>query len=98
MGTSFSWLLVLTEKTLDGILENLEKSINSLTKDVFENLEMEGGFEGTNNFLQNQFDVRLENLLELKKSSVHHLETGMKNKIIQRRQMIFEEIKKQYKN
>lgn len=98
MGTLFSWLLVLTEKTLDGILENLEKSINSLTKDVFENLEMEGGFEGTNNFLQNQFDVRLENLLELKKSSVHHLETGMKNKIIQRRQMIFEEIKKQYKN
>jgi len=89
--------LVLTEKVLDEVLENLEKSINSLTKDVFENLEMEGGFEGTNNFLQNQFDIRLENLLELK-NSIHHLETGMKNKVIQKRQVIFEEIKKQYKN
>ncbi len=98
MGIEFSKLLVLTEKVLDEVLENLEKSINSLTKDVFENLEMEGGFEGTNNFLQNQFDIRLENLLELKKSSIHHLETGMKNKVIQRKQVIFEEIKKQYKN
>jgi len=89
--------LALTEKVLDEVLENLEKSINSLTKDVFENLEMEGGFEGTNNFLQNQFDIRLENLLELK-NSIHHLETGMKNKVRQRRQVIFEEIKKQYKN
>jgi hypothetical protein len=94
----FNWLLVLTEKILDGVLENLEKSINSLTKDVFENLEMEGGFEETNNFLQNQFDIRLENLLGLKKSSIHHLETGMKNKVIQKRQCIFEEIRKQYKN
>ena len=89
--------MALTEKVLDEVLENLEKSINSLTKDVFENLEMEGGFEGTNNFLQNQFDIRLENLLELK-NSIHHLETGMKNKVRQRRQVIFEEIKKQYKN
>lgn len=90
--------MVLTEKTLEDIISYLDKSINNLAKDAFENLEVEGGFSGVENFLQNQFDVRLENLLVAKKSSIHHLESGMKNKIIQRKQIIFDNITRQYKN
>jgi len=90
--------MVLTEKTLEEIISYLDKSINNLAKDAFENLEAEEGFSGVENFLQNQFDVRLENLLVAKKSSIHHLESGMKNKIIQRKQIIFDSITKKYKN
>ena len=84
--------MVLTEKTLEEIISYLDKSINNLAKDTFENLEVEGGFSEVENFLQNQFDVRLENLLVAKKSSIHHLESRMKNKIIQRKQIIFDNI------
>ena len=90
--------MVLTEKTLEEIISYLDKSMNNLAKEAFENLEVEGGFSGIENFLQNQFDVRLENLLVAKKSSIHHLESGMKNKIIQRKQIIFDSITRQYKN
>jgi len=90
--------MVLTEKTLEEIISYLDKSINNLAKDAFENLEAEGGFSGVENFLQNQFDVRLENLLVAKKSSIHHLESGMKNNIIQRKQIIFDSISRQYRN
>ena len=88
----------ILEKNIDGILSYLEKSINNLAKDVFDNLEIEGGFQGVDDFLQNQFDVRLENLLVSKNSSIHHLESAMKNKIIQKKQLIFKKISKQYKN
>jgi len=90
--------MILTEKTLEEIISYLDKSINNLAKEAFGNLEVEGGFEGVENFLQNQFDIRLENLLAAKKSSIHHLESRMKNKIIQRKQIIFDNISKQYKN
>ena len=90
-------MTVLTGKTLDEILDYLERSINNLAKEVFENLE-EGGLQGTYDFLQNQFDIRLENLLTAKNSSIHHLESGMKNKVIQRKQDIFDKISNQYKN
>jgi len=90
--------MVLTEKILDEILSYLDNSINNLAKEAFENLELEGGFQGTEEFLQSQFDIRLENLLVVKKSSIHHLESGMKNKVIQKKQSIFENITKQYKN
>ena len=59
--------MVLTEKILEEIISYLDKSINNLAKDAFENLEVEGGFSGVENFLQNQFDVRLENLLVAKR-------------------------------
>jgi len=90
--------MVLTQKTLDEILEYLDKITDNLAKDVFENLEIEGGFSGIESFLQNQFDIRLENLLVAKKSSIHHLESGMKNIVIQRKQIIFDRISKQHKN
>ena len=90
-------MTVLTEKTLEEILSYLEKSINNLAKEAIGNLEFEGEIQ-VENFLQNQFEIRLENLLIAKSSSIHHLESGMKNKIIQRKQKIFEQISKQYKN
>jgi len=90
--------MVLTEKALEEIITYLDKSINSLAIDAFSNLEIKGGFSGVENFLQTQFDIRLENLLIAKKSSIHHLESGMKNKIIQRKQIIFDNISKQYRN
>lgn len=91
-------MTVLTEKTIDEILEYLEKSIKNLARDAFENLEVSGGFEGTIEFIENQFEIRLENLLVAKGSSTHHLESGMKNKIIQKKQGIVQDIAKQYKN
>ena len=90
--------MVLTEKTLEEILSYLDNSMNNLAKEAFENLEMEGGIQGVEEFLQNQFDIRLENLLVAKKSSIHHLESGMKNKVIQRKQVILDNVVKQYKN
>ena len=90
-------MTLLTEKILEETLSYLEKSIRNLAKETFKNLEFEDGFQGAENFLQNQFDIRLENLLVAKSSSIHHLESGMKNKIIQRKQMVFDEISKQYK-
>ena len=90
--------MVLTEKTMEDILSYLDKSMENLAKEAFSNLELGGGFGEVENFLQNQFEVRLENLLVGKKSSIHHLESGMKNKVIQRKQIIFEKIIKQYRN
>jgi hypothetical protein len=69
---------------LDEILDYLDKSLEKLANEAFENLEIEGGLPGIESFLQNQFDIRLENMLVAKKSSIHHLESGMKNKVIQR--------------
>ena len=91
-------MAVLTEKMLEEILSYLEKSMDNLAKEACKNLEFDEGFQGVENFLQNQFDIRLENLLLAKSSSIHHLESGMKNKVIQRKQKIFEQISKKYKN
>ena len=90
--------MVLTMETLEDVLEYLDKSIKNLAKESIENLEIDGGLTGILNFLENQFDVRLENMLVVKKSSIHHLESGMKNKIIQRKQTLIENIRKQYEN
>jgi len=90
-------MAVITEKILEDILSYLEKSINNLAKGAFENLEFDDKSHAEE-FLQNQYDIRLENLLVGKNSGIHHLESGMKNKIIQRKQMIFEQISKQYNN
>ena len=60
-------MTILTEKMLNDILEYLEKSITNLATDAFDNLEIEGGIQGVKNFLENQFDIRLENLLIAKK-------------------------------
>jgi len=90
--------MVLTSQILEEILEYMSNSMNNLAKEAFENLEMDWEINRIEDFLQNQFDVRLENLLGAKNSSIHHLESGVKNTIIQRKQKILEEIFNQYKN
>ena len=90
--------MVLTMEMLDEILDYLDKSLEKLASDAFENLEIEGGISGIMNFLQNQFDIRLENMLVVKKSSIHHLESGMKNRVIQRKQIILDRVSNEYKN
>ncbi|WP_316505043.1 hypothetical protein [Nitrosopumilus sp.] len=91
-------MAIITEKKIDEILDYLQKSIDILGKESLENIELEGGFDGVKEFLQNQFDVRLENLLTASNSNIHHLESGMKNKIIQRKQDIIKKISAQYRN
>ena len=91
-------MVILTDKDLDTILEYLEKSIQNLARDAFENLELDGGFQGVKDFLQSQFDIRLENMLKAKDSSIHHLESRMKNRVIQKKQEIINKVSKQYKN
>ena len=91
-------MTILSQEILNDILEYLEKSMNNLASEAFNNLEIEGGVQGVKNFLENQFDIRLENLLISKKSSIHHLESGMKNKIIQKKQKIIERISKDFEN
>ena len=91
-------MTVLTQKALNEILQYLEKSINNLAMDGLKNLELEGGTEGLKNFLENQFDIRLENLLISKNSSIHHLESGMKNKNIQKKHETLEKILKEFNN
>jgi len=88
--------MVLTPHILDDVLGYMENVMKNLAKEAFENLEIEGDMKGMEIFLHNQFDVRLENVLKAKNSSIHHLESGMKNSVIQRKRKIFEEIFNQY--
>ena len=88
-------MTTITENTLDEILDYLEKSINNLAKESVKSIEMDGDFKEMENFLQTQFDIRLENLLDRKNSSIHHLESGMKNKVIQRKQAMLDKIFRQ---
>ena len=91
-------MTTIAENMIDEILDYLEKSINNLAKESVKSIEIGGDFKEMENFLQTQFDIRLENLLERKNSSIHHLESGMKNKVIQRKQAILDEILSQYKS
>ncbi len=84
-------LLLFDQKILDETLEYLEKSIAGLAREARESLEMENG-DRLKNFLEDQFDIRLENLLAAKNTSVHHLESGMKNRVIQRKRRILDDI------
>jgi len=88
--------MVLTSHILDDVLGYMKNVMKNLAKEAFENLEIEGDMKGMEIFLHNQFDVRLENVLKAKNSSIHHLESGMKNSVIQRKRKIFEEIFNQY--
>jgi hypothetical protein len=87
--------MVLTEKTLDEILNYLDDSVAKLAKDTLNNHEFQMNDGDLFPFLSGQYDVRLDNLLQGKNSNIHHLESGMKNKIIQRKQILLDNIKKE---
>ena len=86
--------MVLTQKTLDEILNYLDNSITKLAKDTLSSPEFQMGGD-LKQFLSGQYDVRLDNLLQGKNSNIHHLESGMKNKTIQRKQTLLDSIIKE---
>ncbi|HUU47810.1 MAG: hypothetical protein E4G77_03880 [Nitrosopumilus sp.] len=77
--------MVLTEKSLDDILNYLDSSVTKLAQDTMSSPEFQMDNNTLEQFLSNQYDIRLGNLLQKKHSDVHHLESGTKNKIIQRK-------------
>jgi hypothetical protein len=80
---------LLSDTMIDEILDRLDKTITELAT---ESLEFNGNYDGVKNFLSSQYEIRLQNLLEVKKTNIHYLESGTKNKIIQRKQKLFENI------
>lgn len=84
-------MALVDEKTLDEILQYMDLSIKNLAKDAFESLEMQETRQ-VKDFLESQYDIRLENLLAAKNTSIHHLESAMKNKIIQRKGLIIDNV------
>lgn len=86
-------MTILTEKTLMELLSYLDKSITKLAKEAVENIEFKNDSQELEKFLSSQFDIRLENLLQSKDSSIHHLESRMKNKVIQKKKELLGNIK-----
>jgi len=90
--------MVLTEKTISEILNYLDSSVAKLAKDTLNSPEFQMSHDDLERFLSSQFDIRLDNLLQGKNSNIHHLESGMKNKTIQRKQNLLDQIKKEFQN
>ena len=90
--------MVLTEKILDEILNYLDNSISKLSQETVNNSESQMNDANLEEFLSNQYEIRLGNLLQRKNSDIHHLESGMKNKIIQRKQKRIDIIMKNFTN
>jgi hypothetical protein len=80
------------DKTINSILDKLDYSISELAKGALESSEFQIESNEVNFFLLNQYDIRLQNLLKSQDIDIHYLESGIKNRIIQRKQKIFEEI------
>ncbi len=83
--------MVINYTILDEILNYLDDSMNTifLQNDFTE-------WDGLKNFLEGQYDIRLDSLLRGKKSSIHHLESGMKNKVIMRKQRLLVRLKEEF--
>lgn len=84
---------MINDSQLDEILSSLDNSIR--------NLSMIHAYEHTDwlsmkNYLDKQFEDLLENLLSEKGTSIHHLESGMKNRVIIKKHEIFSKIEEGY--
>jgi predicted PilT family ATPase len=88
---------MLTEKAIEEILTYLENSMVNLYRGLSTNSEFQSEYQEFEKFLSDQFDIRLENLLQAKNSSIHHLESGTKNRIIQKKKQVLDKIKDQQK-
>jgi len=89
--------MVLSDKIINEILDSLDNSIIELAKGASESLEFQSSHEEINSFLSSQYEIRLQNLLNGKNVDIHYLESGIKNKIIQRKQKTLEDISKLFK-
>jgi hypothetical protein len=83
--------MVINEQILDEILNYLDNSINGLAlqQDFTQWIDLQ-------NFLLGQYDIRLDSLLLGKSSSIHHLESGLKNKVIMRKQRLLDRLEKEF--
>jgi len=90
--------MVLTEKTLEDLLNYLDNSVAKLAKDTLSSPEFQMSNDDLEKFLSSQYDIRLDNLLQGKSSNIHHLESRMKNKTIQRKQNLLDDIKKEFQD
>ena len=89
--------MVLSEQALDEILEYLNKSITKLAQDTINNSEFQMEVQNLKDFLSSQYEIRLDNLLQRKNSNIHHLESGLKNKVIQKKRFLLDTIIKNLK-
>jgi hypothetical protein len=83
--------MVINDSLLDEILNYLDNSISGLA--------IQQDFTHWNdlkNFLDGQYDIRLDNLLLGKSSSIHHLESGLKNKVIMRKRSLLDKLEKEF--
>ena len=84
--------MVLSTKSLEEILDYLDKSLATLAQETLQNSEFQMENQDLRSFLSNQYEIRLDNLLQRKNSSIHHLESGIKNNIIQRKKTLLDKI------
>ncbi len=85
-------MIILTEKIIDEILNHLERSTLERSKKL-ESSEFRTKHQEIEKILADEFDTDLENMLQSKNSSIHHLESGVKNKIIQKKKEMLDRIK-----
>ena len=83
--------MVINDTILDEILNYLDDSLKGLAlqQDFAE-------WNGLKNFVEGQYDIRLDSLLRGKASAIHHLESGMKNKVIMRKQRLVDRLKEEF--
>ena len=81
------------ESQIESVLDQVENGLRSM---MGEDSSSHGNSDESakNNpmkgFFENQYEIRLANLLKATGSDIHHLESGIKNKIILRKQRFFE--------
>jgi len=83
--------MVINDTILDEILNYLDDSLKRLVlqQDFTE-------WNALKNFVEGQYDIRLDSLLRGKASGIHHLESGMKNKVIMRKQRLVDRLKEEF--
>lgn len=84
--------MTINQTSLDQILDYLDLSLSNLAKDTIANSEFHMETNDLREFLSAQYDIRLDNLLQKQDSGIHHLESSMKNKTIQRKQNLLDRI------
>jgi hypothetical protein len=80
------YFMVINDSILCEILDSLDNSMKNL---VFLHLHEHKDWLSLKNFLDQQYEILLENLLNEKSTAIHHLESGMKNRIMIRKQELF---------
>ena len=88
------YFMGINDETLNEILDSLENSMKNL---AFLHLHEHSDWPKMKDFLEQQYETLLENLLEDKATSIHHLESGIKNTIIVKKNKIFESLEKEFK-